>query len=64
MPIQVKNILLAEFIRAEPFSKASLLGFYGILPDVKIRVGNIQLPITLANLSYVMARPERTHCNC
>jgi hypothetical protein len=57
MPVQVRNILLAEFIRPELLSKASLLGFYGILPDVSIRVANIELPVTLGILVICHGTP-------
>jgi hypothetical protein len=57
MLIRVRGILLGEFIRPEPFSKVSLLGLYGMLPDVTIRVGNLQAPTTLGILIMCHGEP-------
>src|SRR5215203_3339968 len=42
MPLpRVSYCILCENVRAEPRGKANVLGFYGLLPDVNIIVGEI-----------------------
>jgi hypothetical protein len=45
---QVRHCLICEATRPEPFGKLSLLGFYGVAPDVQIAVRHFGQPLQLA----------------
>lgn len=47
----INECLVCEFVRAEEGGKLSLLGFFGIAPNVEISVQNLDLPIP--NLAFV-----------
>src|SRR5947208_16942469 len=44
----IRYCLVCEATRAEPFGKMSLLGFYGLAPDVQIAVKDFAQPLQLA----------------
>ncbi len=45
---QIRHCLICEATRPEPFGKMSLLGFYGVAPDVQIAVRAFGQPLQLA----------------
>lgn len=47
---QIDSCLVCELVRPEPFGKLSVLGFFGILPNVNIVVSRLDQPTVLAFL--------------
>ncbi len=47
----INECLVCEIVRGEQGGKLSLLGFFGIAPDVEIVIQNLDLPV--ANLAFV-----------
>src|SRR5260370_2520364 len=43
----IKYCFLCEGVRPETGSKLTILGFYGILPDVEMQLQNFQAPVPL-----------------
>lgn len=46
----IKSCIVCEIIRPEAFGKLSLLGFFGVCPDVEIAVQNLDQSVILAFL--------------
>lgn len=44
----ILHCLVCEGSRPEPFGKSTLLGFYGVAPDVEIAVKDPSIPVLLA----------------
>lgn len=44
----IRHCLICEGTRPEPFGKMSILGFYGVTPDVEIAVKDFRQPLQLA----------------
>lgn len=53
---KVEAVILADYIREEPFAKCSILGFYGVLPNVRLHLQDIEKPALLSFL--VIFAPE------
>lgn len=45
---QIKHCLVCESVRSEVFGKMTLLGFFGVTPDVEIKVKDLKKPLQLA----------------
>jgi hypothetical protein len=45
MPVNIDFCILCESVRPEPNGKANILGFYGVLPDAAIQVGELGKPV-------------------
>ena len=55
---KVKACILCEDVRPELGNKLSILGFYGLLPDVQIVTSDISKPLTRLSLLVVMGEAE------
>ncbi len=47
---EIKHCLIADSVRPEAFGKVTLLGFFGVAPDVSINVKNFANPLELGFL--------------
>jgi hypothetical protein len=43
----IRHCLICEGTRPEPFGKLSILGFYGVAPDVEIAIKDLRQPLQL-----------------
>ncbi len=57
---QVRVWLICETVRSESNNKLSLLGVYGIAPDVEILLENFSLPTSLAFVAFAEPGAEGT----
>ncbi|HEY7404079.1 MAG TPA: hypothetical protein VIB39_11190 [Candidatus Angelobacter sp.] len=59
--LQVKHCLICESVRPEPGGKASILGFFGVAPNVSILVQRLPLNIPLTFLMVCGAGDGKLH---
>jgi hypothetical protein len=54
----IRAVLVCEALRQETGGKQTLLGFFGTIPDVEIRVANSHLPLAQLSFLFVVAPPS------
>jgi hypothetical protein len=45
---EIKHCLICDAVRAEALGKLTMLGFYGVTPDVQINIKDFQQPLQVA----------------
>ena len=57
---KVNHCIVCEGLRPEVGGKSTIVGFVGVLPNVKIWIGNLDAPIPQLTFVFIFA-PEKTH---
>ena len=56
MPLQVNHCLVCDDVRPDLGNKLSLLGFYGVAPDLNIKMKDPEMPIAGLAIVFIMTR--------
>jgi len=55
---QVKYCILCEDIHPEGYGRSTILGYYGLTPDVKMLIKEPDLPVTLRRITFFLILGE------